>query len=49
MRYNIGYKQRGQWRYITIMGGLPAAMDMVEKLFVMGYAQVTIKILKSEV
>jgi len=49
VKYKIGYKQRGQWRYIMIMGGLPFAMDMVEKLFVMGYEQVTIKIIKSEV
>lgn len=49
MKYKIGYKQRGQWRYITIMGKLPSVMDMVKKLFVMGYAQVTIKIIKSEV
>lgn len=49
MRYKIGYKQRGQWRYVMIAGGLQAAMDMTEKLFLMGYAQVSIKLLESEV
>lgn len=49
MKYKIGYKQRGQWRYIMIMGELIAAMDMTEKLFLMGYTQVSIKLLKSEV
>lgn len=49
MKYKIGYKQEGQWRYIMIVGGLQAAMDMTEKLLLMGYTQVSIKILKSEV
>lgn len=49
MKYKIGYKQRGQWRYITIYGTLPSAMEMTEKLFLMGYMQVSIKIIKSEV
>ena len=49
MKYKIGYKQRGQWRYIMIVGGLQAAMDMTEKLFLMGYMQVSIKLIKSEV
>ena len=49
MKYKIGYKQRGQWRYVMIVGGLQAAMDMTEKLFLMGYMQVSIKLLKSEV
>lgn len=49
MKFKIGYKQGGQWRYIMIMGGLPSALNMVEKLFLMGYAQVTIKKIKSEV
>lgn len=49
MKYKIGYKQRGQWRYIIIAGGLQAAMDMTEKLFLMGYMQVSIKLIKSEV
>lgn len=49
MKYKIGYKQRGQWRYIMIVGGLQAAMDMSEKLFLMGYMQVSIKLIKSEV
>lgn len=49
MKYKIGYKQRGQWRYIImIAGGLQSAMDMTEKLFLMGYTQVSIKLLKSE-
>lgn len=49
MKYKIGYKQRGQWRYIMIVGGLRVAMDMTEKLLLMGYAQVSIKLLKTEV
>lgn len=49
MKYKIGYKQRGQWRYIMIVGGLQAALDMTEKLFLMGYMQVSIKLIKSEV
>lgn len=49
MQYKIGYKQREQWRYIMIAGGLHAAMDMAEKLFLMGYMQVSIKLIKSEV
>lgn len=49
VRYKIGYKQRGQWRYVMIGGGLQVAMDMTEKLFLMGYKQVSIKLLKSEV
>lgn len=49
MKYKIGYKQIGQWRYVMIAGGLQAAMDMTEKLFSMGYKQVSIKLLKSEV
>lgn len=49
VKYKIGYKQRGQWRYIIIAGGLQAAMDMTEKLFLMGYIQVSIKLIKSEV
>lgn len=48
MKYKIGYKQRGQWRYIMIAGELQSAMDMAEKLFLMGYTQVSIKLLKSE-
>lgn len=49
MRYKIGYKQRGQWRYIIIEGKLQAPLNTVEKLLSMGYAQVSIKLLKSEV
>ena len=49
MRYRIGYKQRGQWRYIIIEGKLQAPMNTVEKLLSMGYTQVSIKLLKSEV
>lgn len=49
MRYRIGYKQRGQWRYIIIEGELQAPMNTVEKLLSMGYTQVSIKLLKSEV
>ena len=49
MKYKIGYKQNGQWRYITIYGALPSVMEMAEKLFLMGYKQVSIKLLKSEV
>lgn len=49
MKYKIGYKQRGQWRYIMIAGGLKAAMEMTEKLFSMGYMQISIKLIKSEV
>lgn len=49
MRYKIGYKKEGQWRYIMIVGGLQAATDMIEKLLLMGYPQVSIKIIKSEV
>ena len=46
MKYKIGYKQRGQWRYIMIMGGLTEAMSMTEKLFLMGYTQISIKLIK---
>lgn len=49
MKYKIGYKQRGQWRYTMVVGGLQVAMDITEKLFLMGYAQVSIKLIKSEV
>lgn len=49
MKYKIGYKQEGQWRYIMIVGGLQSAMDMTEKLLLMGYKQVSIKLLKTEV
>lgn len=49
MRYRIGYKQRGQWRYFDVVGILDVAMKHVEKLFNTGYTQVTIKLLKTEV
>ena len=49
MRYRIGYKQRGQWRYFEIVGTVEQAMKHVEKLFYTGYTQVTIKSFKSEV
>lgn len=49
MKYKIGYKQEGQWRYIMIVGGLQSVMDMTEKLLSMGYKQVSIRLLKSEV
>lgn len=49
MRYRIGYKQRGQWRYFEIAGTVEQAMKNVEKLFRTGYTQVTIKSFKSEV
>ena len=45
MKYKIGYKQEGKWRYIMIMGGLQAAIDMIEKLLLVGSTQVSIKIL----
>jgi hypothetical protein len=49
MRYKIGYKQRGQWRYFIIESNLQALLYTVEKLFSMGYTQVSIKLFKSEV
>ena len=48
MRYRIGYKQRDQWKYFDVVGILDVAMKEVEKLFNLGYSQVTIKLLKSE-
>lgn len=44
MNYKIGYKQEGQWRYVMIIGGLQSAMDMTEKLLLLGYKQVSIKL-----
>ena len=49
MRFRIGYKQRGQWRYFEIVGTIEQAVKCVEKLFYTGYTQITIKLLKSEV
>lgn len=49
MRYRIGYKQRGQWRYFEIVGTIEQAMKHVEKLFCNGFTQATIKSFKSEV
>ncbi len=49
MRYRIGYKQRGQWRYFEIVGTVEQVMKCVEKLFYTGYTQVTIKSFKTEV
>ena len=49
VRYKIGYKQRGQWRYIIIEGKIEAILNMVDKLFFLGYTQMSIKILESEV
>lgn len=49
MRYRIGYKQRGHWRYFEIVGTIEQAIKHVEKLFYIGYTQVTIKSFKSEV
>lgn len=49
MRYRIGYKQRGQWRYYELVGTIEQAMKSIEKLFYTGYTQVTIKSFKSEV
>lgn len=49
MRYRIGYKQRGQWRYFEIIGSIEQAMEYVGQLFYTGYTQVTIKSYKSEV
>lgn len=49
MRYKIGYKQRGQWRYIIVEGKTEATVNMVEKLFFLGYTQISIKLLKTEV
>lgn len=46
MEYKIGYKRGEQWRYIMIAGGLQSAMDMAEKLFLMGHMQVSIKLIK---
>lgn len=45
--YKIGFKQRGQWRYILVEERL-AAINMMEKLIYMGYVQVSFKLLKSE-
>lgn len=45
MKYKIGGKKAGNWRYIMIIGELQAAMDMIEKLLLIGYTQVSIKIL----
>lgn len=49
MRYKIGYQQRGHWSYIIIEGKLQAPLNAVEKLLSMGYTQVSIKLLKTEV
>ena len=49
MLYRIGYKQRGYWRYITIEGQRQAPLITVGRLLSMGYTQVSIKLLKSEV
>lgn len=48
LTYKIGYKQRGQWRYILFDERL-AAINMMEKLIYMGYTQVSFKLFKSEV
>lgn len=45
MQYRIGYKKQGQWRYFEIAGTVEQAMKNVEKLFCIGYKQVTIKII----
>ena len=46
MRYRLGYKCRGQWRYFDIVGELTDAMKQVENMFKLGFTQVTIKIIK---
>lgn len=48
MRYKIGYKQRGKWRYIIIEGNLQAPLNAVQNILSMGYTQVSMKLLKSE-
>ena len=49
MKYKIGYKKNGLWRYIMLVGNIEDALKTVEELFIMEYDQVTIKLLKSEV
>lgn len=49
MKYKIGYKKNGLWRYIMLVGNVEYALKMVEELFTMECDQVTIKLLKSEV
>lgn len=49
MKYKIGYKKNGLWRYIMLVGNVEDALKMVEDLFTTECDQVTIKLLKSEV
>ena len=49
LKYKIGYKKNGLWRYIMLAGNVEDALKMVEDLFTIDCDRVTIKLLKSEV